>query len=195
MRVLLVFVFVCLLAGCKKSEPAAMYPPDANRADCCEVREMVKGEVCIPEPALWFEACEDLLLHKLSYKTPDIRAYDIFIPKADPVEEIFQECNNVKPLSADKAAIYKKWFQDRILEMQSITPGMTRKQVNQILEPDGGLVCQESMSYSHKLCQTLKVEITYELATKDVERDEYFDNANDKVTGVSMPYFGFFNPE
>ena len=193
MKVLLTPAFVFLLVGCTKTE--TMYPPGTNPADCCEVRPMVKGEVCIPEPALWFEACEHELTRKQPYNYPDIGIYAAFIPKADPVEEIFQVCLKIKPLSADKATIYKEWLKDRILEIQSITPDMTRKQVNQILEPDGGLVCQWTMTYSHKLCQALKVEIKYELSIKDLKHDEYGDNIEDKVKSVSMPYFGFFNSE
>jgi hypothetical protein len=185
MKVILTLVFACLLAGCTKSDVKPQ--PTAKPPDCRVFRPTPEGKICISEPALWLDDCApELYIKGGRHLNGDV----IFKPQADPVEEIFQQCNSVKPLSADKAPIYKKWLQDRILEIQSITPGTTRKKVNQILLQNGGIFIPSAITYSHKECDSLKVRIEFELVLN--EREGFPLNEDDKVKSVSMPYLGFF---
>lgn len=142
MKLLLTLAFACLLAGCTKSDVKPQ--STAKPSDCRVFRPTPEGKIRMSEPALWLDECvRDLARRKQSNEAQwfnGIRANDvIFLPKTDPVEEIFQQCESVKPLSADKVPVYKKWLQDRILEIQSITPGTARKKVNQILFQNGGI--------------------------------------------------------
>lgn len=187
MKLLLTLVFACLLAGCTKSDVKPQ--PTAKPSDCREFWFTSKGKICMSEPSLWLNACAPEVYNKGGNQLHD---GTIFVPQADPVEEIFQQCNSVKPLSADKVPVYKKWLQDRILEIQSITPGTTRKKVNQILQQNGGLTTRDSAIYSNIECIVLKVRIEFEPAPNETGDKKSHLNENDKVIYVSMPYLGFF---
>jgi hypothetical protein len=161
------------------------------------LKEMIgepKGVVYASEQALWLQTCVNELARN---KTNEVRwfngigANDVkFIPEVDPAEEIFRKCESVKPLSADKVSIYKKWLEDRISEIQSINVGSTRKQVNQILLQNGEIFTPSAAIYSHKDCQALKVRIEFEPVSDKPK--SLAINENDKVKSVSTPYLGFF---
>jgi len=189
MKLLLTLAFACLLAGCTKSNTKPQAPvasPD------CNVFPEEGNKSCFSEPALWLHDCAPEVY---IMEGRQLHNGTIFTPQFDPAEEIFQKCVDVKPLSADKALIYKKWLKDRVLEIQSITPGTTRKQVNQILYQNGGLFIPSSITYSHKKCDVLKVEIEFELAPDETEHKGFYLNENDKVKSVSTPYLGFYNTD
>jgi len=132
------------------------------------------------------------------FKFNGIEANDVvFLPKKDPLEEIFAKCMSVEPLSSDKAKRSKQWLIECLSYIQSIRPGMTRKQVNELLVGDGGLIIPDAHSYSLSRCNFLKVRVEY-----DAEPNQrYFEvlpnqeikvgfNEDDKVKAVSLPYIG-----
>jgi len=176
------------LAGCTKSNSKSQ--PPAESSDCRVFRVTSKGKICFSEPALWLQACAPEI-----YINEGSRLHDgtIFSPQVDPAEEIFQKCISVKPLPVDKALNYKKWLKDLVSEIQSITPGTTRRKVNQILLQNGGLFIPSAITYSHKECDVLKVRIEFELVS---DGNKGFPlNEDDKVISVSMPYLGFFTTD
>jgi hypothetical protein len=152
----------------------------------------------IPEgnatPVYWLQVC----VHKLCDEQNNVvqwfngmGANDAkFIPEGDAVEEIFQECLRLKPLSKDKAAIYKTWLADRISEIQVITPGTPRSRVNQILSQNGGTSTPSAAIYSHADCYMLKVRIEFESTSNSDGRFDF--NDNDKVKATSLPYLGLY---
>jgi hypothetical protein len=152
-----------------------------------------KGVVYASEQALWLEECANKLHHNQRNEVRwfnSIGANDVtFIPEVNPSEEIFLKCTSVKPLSADKSIIYKKWLEDRIAEIQSITAGTTRGRVNQLLCQNGGISTPRAAIYSHIECPVLKVRIEFETISHGHAGIEFSD---DKVKAVSMPYLGLF---
>jgi len=189
MKIFLNLVFAFLLVGCQKSDTKP------QSSDCRMFRFTPEGKICISEQSLWLEKC---VVELVRNKSNEVRWFNgigandaTFIPKTNPAEEIFLKCNSVNPVSADKAPIYQKWIQDRISEIQSITPVQTRRKVNQILRQNGGVFTPSAIIYSHKECDVLKVRIEFEPVSSG---DEGFSlNENDEVKSVSMPYLGLFN--
>ena len=157
-------------------------------------KETPKGVVSLSEQALWLQTCALELAHDQKNEERwfnRIGANDvIFMPKANPAKEILLKCKSVKPLSADKSSIYKKWLEDRIAEIQSITAGTTRGKVNQLLCQNGGLSTANAAIYSHRDCEVLKVRIEFEPISDEPVKFPF--NENDKVKAVSKPYFGLF---
>ena len=192
MKVFLTLVLAILLVGCKKSD--TKHQPAAKPSDSRVFWFTPKGVVYASEQALWLQTCTIELARNQRNEVRwfnGIGANDvIFIPKVNPAEEIFLKCTSVKPLSADKASIYKKWLEDRISEIQSITAGSTLKKVNQILFQNGGLSTPSAAIYSHIECTVLKVRIEFEPMSNEHAKLEF--NENDKVKAVSTPYLGFF---
>jgi hypothetical protein len=185
MKIFLTLVFVFSLVGCTESntKPSAAAKPSDGRVFWFTPERVVYAS----EQSLWLQACAyELMSHSRGTVTGDA----IFIPKADPAEEIFQKCDSVKPLSSDKVSIYKKWLKERVSEIQSITTGTTRKKVNQILRQNGGFSSLDAAIYSHIECDVLKVRIEFELVSD--KHAGFPFNENDKVKAASMPYLGFF---
>jgi len=185
MKIYLILIFSLLLVGCSKSDIKTR--SKAESPDCRVFKTTPEGIICFTEPALWIMKCAPELYIKEGRRFND---GTIFIPQVDPAEEIFQKCMDTKPLSDEKAASYKKWLKERVLEIQSITPGMTRREVNKILLQNGGIFMPSAITYSHKECDVLKVRIEFEPLSKEYKG--FSLNEDDKVTTVSMPYLGFF---
>ena len=192
MKVFLTLIFALLVVGCTKSHTKPQ--PTAESSDCRVFWFTPEGKICASEPALWLGACAPELYRN---QINEVRWFNgigandvVFIPEVDPAEEIFQQCESVKPLFADKASNYKKWLKERVSEIQSITAGTTRGKVNQILRQNGGIFTPSAITYSHKECDVLKVRIEFELVSNKHEGFEL--NENDKVKSVSMPYLGLF---
>jgi hypothetical protein len=156
-----------------------------------------KGKICASEPALWLDACAIELYRNQRNEVRwfnGIGANDVaFIPKVNPPEEIFLKCESVKPLSSDKASIYKKWLEERISEIQSITAGTTRREAGKILFQNGGFSTKYAAVYSHIECTVLKARIEFEPVSD--EHAEFGLNGDDKVKAVSTPYLGLFTTD
>jgi hypothetical protein len=190
--IILTMFFVLVLVGCKNSVTKTKLAEESSEDHAFWITP--KGVVNESEQAKWFRTCVNELHRN---RTDDIRWFNnigsndvIFITEVDPVEEIFNKCISVIPLTADKASIYKKWLEERISEIQGITAGTTRKKVNQILFQNGGISTPSVAIYSHTECKVLKVRIEFE-AQKD-ENGRLKFNENDNVKAVSMPYLGSF---
>jgi hypothetical protein len=192
MKVFLTLVFAVLLIGCKKSD--TRHQVAEKPSDDRVFWFTPQGVVYASEQALWLRTCVFELARKQRNEERwfnGIVANDvIFIPEVEPAEEIFLKCTSVRPLSADKAFIYKKWLEDCISEIQSITTGTTRGEVNQILHQNGGICTPSAAIYSHIECEVLKVRIEFEPISNEHARLAF--DENDKVKAVSTPYLGFF---
>jgi len=188
-------LFALLLAGCKDSD--TKHQLSEKPSDGRVFWFTPKGVVYASEQALWLQSCANELARNQRNGERwfnGIGANDvIFIPKVYPAEEIFLKCTSVKPLSDDKASIYKTWLEDRISEIQSITAGTTRGKVNQLLRQNGGLFTSKAAIYSHIDCEVLKVRIEFEPESNQ-HAGLKFDE-NDKVKAVSMPYLGLFTAD
>jgi hypothetical protein len=181
MRVILLSLpFVVLMIGCT----------DSNT----ESQSTSEHSISAAVPAQWLQTCVVKLAGNQESEVQwfsGIGANDVeFIPEVNAVDEIFRKCNSVKPLSVDEVPIYKAWLEDRISEIQGITAGTTRSQLNQYLLQNGGISTANVAIYSHKKCEVLKVRIEFKPDPYKQEQLEF--SGSDKVKGISMPYLGLF---
>jgi len=80
----------------------------------------------------------------------------------------------------------KQWIADSLLEMQSIKRGMTRDQLLQVFEEEGGLSTRTQRRYVYRDCPNIKVNVRFE-AVGDPEGNS--SNApNDKILEISQPF-------
>lgn len=144
----------------------------------------------IGNPASWLSNCVKELARRDDNQVQwfnNIGANDVvLIPASNVVEEIFQECQSVEPLSQSEIPYYRMWLKDRISEILDIRAGTTRGQVSQILLLNGGICTPKAGIYSHKQCRVLKVRIEF----KAVTRKQMAFNEKDEVTNISTPYLG-----
>jgi hypothetical protein len=191
MRLFLCMVLVILAGGCAGNSDK--WQLEAKASDCKYIVYKDRREVCITEESIWLSDCvvkiprnADSMYYYNGYGVNDL----IFMPKSNPADEIFAECEKVKPLPADKRAGYKKWLEERIQEIQSIRPGITRKQVDKILYQNGGMFDLNSVIFSHVECDVLKVRIGFDPKSTGEQRILY--NDDDVVKDVSPIYLGSF---
>jgi hypothetical protein len=102
----------------------------------------------------------------------------VLMPGDNIIEDILQRCQKVSPLSDAEIPFYKIWLKERISEIQAITPGTGRADVDKTLLQNGGLSTRGAAIYSHRDCTVLKVRVE-------------FDESNE-VKAVSPPYLGLF---
>jgi hypothetical protein len=79
------------------------------------------------------------------------------------------------------------WIAKILRQIQTIQPGMTRKELTTIVTTEGGLFTRLRQRYVSRSCPYIKVDITFKAANgdNDPRQDE---NPEDKVETVSRPY-------
>lgn len=146
----------------------------------------------IPEPSYsastasqWLQTCVNELADNRSGESQwftGIGANDVsYMTGKNVLEDIFQTCQKISPLSEENLPIYKSWLKNRISDIQALSIGTPRTHVDQVLIQNGGLSTLNSAIYSHKECRVLKVRI------------EFDNNSNIKAT--STPYLGLFTTD
>jgi hypothetical protein len=84
----------------------------------------------------------------------------------------------------------KQWIADSLLEMQSIKRGMTRAELLQVFESEGGLSGRTQRRYVYRDCPNIKVNVRFEAVG---DPDEGLTNApNDKILEISQPFLEWF---
>ena len=80
----------------------------------------------------------------------------------------------------------KQWIADSLLEMQSIKRGITRAQLLQVFEEEGGLSTRTERRYVYRDCPNIKVNVRFEAVG---DPDENSSNApDDKILEISQPF-------
>jgi hypothetical protein len=83
------------------------------------------------------------------------------------------------------------WVQ-RILErMQTIKPGMTRKQLLEIFTDSGGISAPDQAEFVSRDCSFFRVNITFRLTGKADAQGRRLDSPSDVILTMSQFYLGF----
>jgi hypothetical protein len=70
-------------------------------------------------------------------------------------------------------------------DSQNIKVGTTRRELEELFQPGGGLQTSDKMNYSYRKCPYIRIDVEFEL---DPAADR--PSPNDKVKSVSTPYIG-----
>ena len=84
------------------------------------------------------------------------------------------------------AVDHSRWVEGCLKDFESLKPGMTRKEVDEKLEQDGGIQFVGKMRYQHPDCPYFKVDIEF-ACSRDAE-GRIMSKPTDKVTAISNPY-------
>jgi hypothetical protein len=80
------------------------------------------------------------------------------------------------------------WVSDVLKRMQTITVGMTRRDLLTVFGPQGGLSTRESRTYSSLDCPLFQVSVQFKpVGTADIHR---FEGSNDVIVEISKPFVG-----
>jgi hypothetical protein len=79
-----------------------------------------------------------------------------------------------------------RWVADALLEMQSITKGMTRGELKKVFVEEGGLSGRFQRRYAYRDCPYMKVDVKFEAV--DSPEDKSNEHATDRITQISTPF-------
>jgi hypothetical protein len=71
---------------------------------------------------------------------------------------------------------------------QRLKPGMTRKEVEQHLERDGGVQFQSPTRYTVPACNYIKIDVEFQVDQGGSEKRNELLSPEDVVVGISKPY-------
>jgi len=74
---------------------------------------------------------------------------------------------------------------------QRLKPGMTRKEVEQYLEKDGGMQFQSPTRYVDRACNYIKIDIEFQIVRGGSEKRNELLSPQDVVVGISKPYIAY----
>ena len=81
---------------------------------------------------------------------------------------------------------FTQWIADSLLEMQSIKRGMTRADLLQVFQEEGGLSTRTERRYAYRDCPYIKVNVTFEPV--EALDDGHVNHPTDKIRNVSQPF-------
>jgi len=97
-------------------------------------------------------------------------------------------------LRADAPPVYNAAFDTAlsaaIVQIQTIQPGQTRKDLLKLFDYEGGLQSREANHFIYRKSNLIKVDVKFK-AVGPATRIEFEGNPNDVITSISKPYLEF----
>lgn len=78
---------------------------------------------------------------------------------------------------------HTEWVQHVLASIETIEPGMTRRDLLSVLAPDGGLSTRTQGTYIYKHCPYIKVDVEFLPADRGAT-----EKAGDTIVRISRPY-------
>lgn len=83
-----------------------------------------------------------------------------------------------------------KWLAKTFRQIESIMPGMHRRDLDSLFRHDGGIQFGPSEDrYVFKACSLIKIDVRFALTAKSA--DAFHENPDDVITSVSKPYLEY----
>ena len=87
-------------------------------------------------------------------------------------------------------AAFDKAISAAIVEIQTIQPGQTRKDLLKLFDYEGGLQSREANHFTYRKCLLIKVDVKFK-AVGPATKIEFEGSPNDVITSISKPYLEF----
>jgi len=93
-------------------------------------------------------------------------------------------------------AAHVQWVADSLIRMRTITPGMTRAELLEVFQTEGGMSTATMRTFVSKDCPYFKVDVTFRGVGPSVPVDEgrssiQIEDAQDVIVSISRPYLQF----
>jgi hypothetical protein len=86
----------------------------------------------------------------------------------------------------NSAPDHAAWLAECILEMQTIKPGMTRRDLLNVFQKEGGLSTRTARRYAYRNCPYIKVDVKFDpVGNPD---DKLTNTPADRITQISQPF-------
>ena len=94
-----------------------------------------------------------------------------------------------KPKIAEVVKVdHTAWVRKCLEDFGSVTPGMTRGQVEQRFAMDCGLQVPSPVRFVHPDCPCFKIDVEFKYRTEPNDQNRAIMGDKDRVTSVSKPY-------
>jgi hypothetical protein len=81
------------------------------------------------------------------------------------------------------------WVQSSLKRMETITVGMTRRELLQVFKTEGGLSNRTHRTYVYQECQHFKVDVVFEPV--GMTENRLSERGEDRIVKISRPYVGW----
>jgi len=78
---------------------------------------------------------------------------------------------------------HTEWVQHVLASIRTVQPGMTRRDLLSVLDPDGGLSTRTQGTYIYKHCPYIKVDVEFFRADRGAT-----EKPGDRIVRISRPY-------
>ena len=78
---------------------------------------------------------------------------------------------------------HTEWVQHVLASIRTVKPGMTRRDLLSVLDPDGGLSTRTQGTYIYKHCPYIKVDVEFFRADRGAT-----EKPGDRIVKISRPY-------
>jgi hypothetical protein len=82
----------------------------------------------------------------------------------------------------------EKWFRMCYENLLAVKPGITRRELDKMLDMDGGICSPSLPRYCHRECPCLKINVKFDVKRNPDNQNRMVWSDDDKVLGVSRPY-------
>jgi hypothetical protein len=108
---------------------------------------------------------------------------------------VWSRTHRARAASAEPGQSHVAWVSDALVRMQTIKPGMTRKDLLDIFTTEGGLSTALRRTYVSRDCPYFKIDVEFEAvgrAGRDRDgRTTAIEDGRDIIVSISKPYLAF----
>jgi hypothetical protein len=87
---------------------------------------------------------------------------------------------------------HTNWIDHVMRSISTVKPGMTRKDLLEVLTGEGGISTRTQRKYVYNHCPYIKVDVEFSLVdNNDAGQDATTENPEDKIVKISRPYLEY----
>ena len=88
--------------------------------------------------------------------------------------------------ATDAPLDHPEWLANSLREMQTVKPGMTREDLFNVFQEEGGLSTRTQRTYVYRDCRIIKVDVTFEVVGSPEEN--LVESPKDVIREISKPF-------
>lgn len=83
---------------------------------------------------------------------------------------------------------HTQWVAEVLKQIETVKPGMTRKQLDDVFRTEGGLSTVHQRTYVTRACRYFKVDVEFRIVGRRERDGRIVEDDSDVITRISRPY-------